>query len=166
MKETDPRSRLEFLIFELGGRRYGLPVADVREIVRAVPLVPLPGAPAVIEGVINLHGRVIPVLDLRRRYRLPAKPLELTDHFVIARVADLLVALRVDRAMDFVQLVASDVEDIPGVSSSERRTRIARLPNDLVLIQDLRTLLSESESARIEDALPALGAHDEEGEQA
>ena len=68
----DPRTR-EVLVFEVEGQRYGLPTADVRELVRAVTITPLPNAPAVIEGVVNVRGRVLPVLDMRARFRLPAR---------------------------------------------------------------------------------------------
>ncbi len=152
MNDTEVGPQLEFLIVEVGGHRYGLAVADVREIVRAVPPVPLPGTPEVVEGVINLRGRVVPVLDLRRRFRLPARPPEYTDHLVIARAADRLVALRVDRALDLVRVAAADVEGVGGIAPGA--ARVAKLPGDLVLIQNLRAVLSPAEAATLDGALP------------
>jgi purine-binding chemotaxis protein CheW len=155
MNDTEVGPHLEFLIVEVGGRRYGLAAADVREIVRAVPPVPLPGTPAVVEGVINLRGRVVPVLDLRRRFGLPARPLEHTDHLVIARAGDRLVALRVDRALDLVRVPAPEVEDVQGVApAGQAVTRVAKLPGDLVLVQDLGAALSSAEAAALDEALP------------
>jgi purine-binding chemotaxis protein CheW len=109
--------------------------------------VPLPGAPPAIEGVINLRGSVVCVLDIRRRLHLPPRPLEHTDHFLITRVSDRLLALRVDHALDLVQVAESDIDAV-----GELGARVARLPNDLVLIQDLGGLLSASESAQLETA--------------
>jgi purine-binding chemotaxis protein CheW len=147
------RGSLQILIFEVGERRYGLPAADVVELLRAVSIVPLPGAPAAVEGVINLRGKIVPVLDVRGRFRLPPRPLEPTDHFIVARADERVVALRVDRALDLLELDPADVEDardvVPGV---EHVSRIARLPNDLILIHDLRTFLSWEESAAVEEA--------------
>jgi purine-binding chemotaxis protein CheW len=151
MNETGVPAHREFLIFELGGQRFGLDVAEVREIVRAVCPVPLPGAPLVVEGVINLRGRVVPVLDLRRRFRLPQRPLEPSDHLVIARAAGRLVALRVDRAVDLARVAAADVEDVAGVGPG---ACVAKLPGDLVHIQNLETLLSQAEATALDDALP------------
>jgi purine-binding chemotaxis protein CheW len=148
MNDSAELTHLEFLIFDLERVRYGLPVADVREIVRAVLPVPLPGAPGVVEGVINLRGRVVPVLDLRRRFRLPQRPIEPSDHLVIARSAGRLVALRVDRVVDLSRVAAGDVQDVAD-------TRVAKLPDDLVVIQDLGALLSEAESSELDRALPA-----------
>jgi purine-binding chemotaxis protein CheW len=143
MNETTERQLLELLIFELGGQRYGLPVSAVREIVRAVLPVPVPGASGAIEGVVNIRGCVVPVVDARRQFGLPGKPLEHTDHLVIAHVADRLVALRVDRCVELVRLPAADVDPFQGgFSGAENLTGIARLPDDLVLVHDLRAVLS------------------------
>ena len=156
MNPVTERTPLEVLMFELGDRRYGLLAADVRELVRAVAVVPLPGAPPVVEGVINVRGRVVPVLDVRARLRLPAKPVEPADHLVVARAGGRLVALRVDRATDLVRLAAADVEEARGlVPGLEYVGWVARLPDDVLLIHDLGTFLSGAESARLDDALPA-----------
>src|SRR5881296_2430916 len=80
---TASRAR-EVLVFEVGGQKYALPTADVRELVRAVAITPLPAAPAVIEGVVDVRGRVLPVLDVRARFRLPPKALDPSDHFIVA----------------------------------------------------------------------------------
>jgi purine-binding chemotaxis protein CheW len=150
---TESKSR-EFLIFEVGGRRFGLPAAEVQEIVRAVAVVLLPGAPVGVEGVINVRGRVVPVLDLRQRFGLPAKPLEHTDHLVIARVAGRLAALRVDRTIDLVRLTDSDMDELAGFACGVGGRRVARLPEDMVLIHDdLSAFLSPGETAALDEAL-------------
>lgn len=147
------RQPLQVVVFEVGGQRYGLPACDVQELLRAVSIVPLPRAPAIVEGIINLRGRIVPVLDARSRFRLPPRPLDPNDHFVVARAGDRVVALRVDRAVELVQLKAEDIEEggsvVPGV---EYVAWVARLPHDLVLIHDPRTFLSDEESAALDEA--------------
>ncbi len=64
--------------------RYALPLTSVEQVVRAVEVTPLPDAPDIIMGVINVHGRVVPVVDIRRRFRLPARALSAGDQLVIA----------------------------------------------------------------------------------
>src|SRR5262249_18625738 len=71
-----PGEPLDVVVFEVHGRQYALPAGQVRELVRAVALVPLPGAPAVVEGVFNLRGKVVPVLDIRGRFGLPPRALD------------------------------------------------------------------------------------------
>jgi purine-binding chemotaxis protein CheW len=146
----------EILLFELGGRHYGLPAGDVQELVRAVALTPLPKAPAVIEGLINLRGRIVPVLDVRARFRHPPSSVKPSDHLIIARAGDRLVALRVDRALDLVRLEEGDMDEARGVVPGvEYVTWVVRRPGNLVLIHDLRTFLSRAEEASLDEALSA-----------
>jgi purine-binding chemotaxis protein CheW len=163
MNPAGERLPLEVLVFEVGDRRYGLPAADVRELVRAVAVVPLPGAPPGVEGVINLRGRVVPVLDVRARLGLPSRPVEPSDHLVVARAGQRLVALRVDRATDLVRFDAADVGEARGlVPGLESVGWVARLPDDVLLIHDLGTLVAQAESARLDADLPAGGPTREE----
>ena len=145
---------LEIVVFELAGQRYGLPRTDVRELLRAVAVVPLPRAPAVVKGVIDLRGRVVPVLDVRSRFGLASRDVEPADHFIVAQTGDRLVALHVDRAAELERLEAADLEDaralIPHV---DYITWIARTPHNLVLIHDLATFLSRAEEATLDEAL-------------
>jgi purine-binding chemotaxis protein CheW len=151
---------LAVVVFELGGRLYGLPAADVRELVRAVAVVPLPRAPAVVKGVIDLRGRVVPVLDVRRRFGLPAREVDPADHFVVARAGERLLALHVDRATDLVEVGAADLADARGlVPGAEYVAWVARGPHDLVLVHDLATFLSRAEAEALDAALPP-GASD------
>src|SRR5262249_2656363 len=135
-------------------------------ILRAVAITPLPKAPAVVEGVINVRGALVPVLDIRGRFRLPPKPLEPADHLIVARVGERPVALRVDRALELVRLEASAAEraetPVPGV---EYVAQIARLPGGLVLIHDLNTFLSQAESFRLGEALAEAAPAGGEGRQ-
>jgi purine-binding chemotaxis protein CheW len=145
---------LDVVVFEIGGQHYGLPVADVRELLPAVSVTPLPGAPAVVEGVINLRGRVVPVLDFRRRFELPPRPPRPADHLIVARAREQFVAVRADRAVDVLRLEADDLAEgrglIPGV---EALGAVARVGDRLVFIHDLHTFLTEGESAALLDAM-------------
>ena len=149
-------TRLEVLVFEVGGQRYALRSFEVRELVRAVTMVPLPKAPAIVEGIINVRGVVVPVLDIRTRFRLPAKAAAHTDHLILAWAGPRLVALRADRALDVARLEASEVEDAKAVvPGADYVAGVAKLSDGLVLIHDLRTFLSQAEAAALDEALPA-----------
>ncbi len=132
--------RPENLIFEVGGRRYGLPLGEVVELVRAVAVVPLPRAPGWVEGVVNLRGQVVPVIDMRARLGLPAKPIALSDHFVVARGREFPVALRIDRALDLERL-------------GDGAGRVAKLSDGLAPVLDLDGFLSDDEWADLGRAL-------------
>jgi purine-binding chemotaxis protein CheW len=151
---------MEILVFEIDSSRYGLPLASVREIVRAVAPAHLPGAPEVVEGVINYRGTVVPVFDLRSRFGHAAKPLEPNDHLIVATAGDALVAVRADRASWPVAVEAADIEALVSLAASAYVSAVCRLPDDLVLIHDLQTFLSASESLELQEALAQGAAAD------
>lgn len=146
----------EVLLFTLERQRYGLPVEDVRELVRAARLTPLPQAPDVVEGLLNLRGELLPVLDLRRRFRHAARPLSPMDHFIVAHAGARPVALRVDRAEGLHVIAANEWDasprELPGVGYV---AGVAKLPDGLVLVHDLRSFLSEAEALQLDTALGA-----------
>jgi purine-binding chemotaxis protein CheW len=148
----------QILMFQVQEQRFGLSVADVQELQRVVTIVPLPKAPAVVEGLIDLRGTLVPVFDIRCRFRLLAKEVGPLDHLVIAHAKGRLVALRVDRVLDLVEVDDREIEDprdlVPG---TDYVAGVARLEGGLVLIHDLATFLSAAEAAEL-DAAIAEGA--------
>lgn len=154
--------QLEVLTFEVGGQPYALPASTVRELVRAVSVVSLPKAPPIVEGVINVRGSIVPVLDIRTRFRLSPKPLEHTDHFVLAWAGRRLVAIRADRALDLLRLDAEQIEDAKvAVPGAEYIAGVAKLADGLLLIHDLETFLSEAEGAVLDAAFSSLAGKGE-----
>lgn len=145
---------LEVLLFTLEGQRYALPVGDVRELVRAARLTPLPRAPDVVEGLMNLRGELLPVLSLRRRFRLPPRALSPEDHFIVAQAGPRRVVLHVDRTEEVLRLPAGTLDEtpreLPGVGYV---AGAVKLPEGLVLVHDLRTFLSEAEGLALDTAL-------------
>lgn len=156
MTEPAADGLIEIVVFEVGGQLYGLAAADVREIVRATAIVPLPRAPAVVEGVINVRGSVLPVLDIRQRFRLPAKRLSPSDLFVLAFAAEYVVALRVDRVIELQRFRASEIAEARSVLPySEYVAGVAKLAGGLVLLHDVRSFLSQGEVAALAAPLAA-----------
>jgi purine-binding chemotaxis protein CheW len=153
---------MEVLVFELGGLRYALPAFAVSELVRAVTVVPLPKSPPAVEGIINVRGRVVPVLDVRVRFKLESKAVSPSDHLILARAGDRLVAIRVDRALGLVHLEPADIEEatsaLPG---TEYVMGVAKLPDGLVLIHDLQTFLSAAETAALVRAIATADSREE-----
>src|SRR4051812_13291955 len=90
------------VVFALGDVRFALGTEVIEGVVRAVEVSPLADAPAGVIGVINLHDRIIPVLDIRPRFGLVPRELALSDHFVIARAGERTVAIVVDAAVDVI----------------------------------------------------------------
>lgn len=146
----------DVLLFEIAGRLYGLPAEQVREVLPAATLTPLPDAPAVVEGVLDVRGEIVPVLDIRARFRLPPRAIAYSDHLVVARAGARTVAIRVDQAHELRALerdAISDVADPDGGLPGVRYVAgVARLPDGLLVLHDLATFLSADEHVAL-DAL-------------
>jgi purine-binding chemotaxis protein CheW len=148
------RAALDLLLFELEDRRLALPTRVVREVVRAVAVRPLPRAPAVVEGLIDVRGQVVPVFDLRRRFRLTPRPLGLSEQLIIAETQRRVVAVRADRTIDVVAVDPAQVHDPRAVvPDADQVAGVVTLPDGLVLIHDLDTFLTQAEAATLEAAL-------------
>lgn len=145
------------VVVDVGGVRCGLPAADVVELHPVVASVALPGAPAVVDGAIDVRGSVVAVLDVRTRLGLPRREPVLTDHLVVSRVGGRTVALRVDRAVDLTAVPRTWVhsaDDLPGL---RHVSGVARLPDGLLLIHDLASFLSPDEAVALDGALAGFG---------
>lgn len=144
----------EFLVFEVDAVRYGIVLADVREVVRAVLITPLPDAPAVIEGVIDVRGEIVPVYDLRLRFGRPPRALDPDEHLVMAWTGERRVAMRCDRA-DWIERVPhAALHEAEAITRHGRQlTGVAMLPDGLVLVHDPASFLDEAERDSLEHAL-------------
>jgi purine-binding chemotaxis protein CheW len=145
---------MHLLVFTLDDQRFALPATVVHETVAAVAVTPLPSAPAVTDGVVDVRGEFVPVYDLRVRFGRPRRPVRADEHFVIASAGRRTVALRADRVLELVEVSGRDL--LPASPDDPRLARvagIARLPDGLVLVQDLEEFLSDSEAATLDEAL-------------
>jgi purine-binding chemotaxis protein CheW len=151
-------SAIDHLVFRLEDRQFAVPLTQVREIVPALTHVPLPRAPSVVLGVIDVRGAIVPVLDVRARFGLGERPTDVSDHFILVGARP--VALRVDRALEILALAPEDISDASVLARGVGLLRgIARLgTGQLVLIQDLDAFLSSDEVLALEAALAEAGA--------
>jgi purine-binding chemotaxis protein CheW len=148
-----PATRL--VVFELEDQRYGLPLDAVERVVRIVEITPLPKAPDVVLGVVNVQGRVIAVANVRRRFRLSEREPRLSDQLIIARTRGRPVALVVDAVGGVVeysegQAAAAQVI-VPG---TDYIAGVVKRADGMVLIQDLGRFLSLDEERQLDDAMP------------
>ena len=149
---------MKVLTFSVSELRIGVDIADVVEAVRAVEITPLPGAPGVIEGLIDFRGTVAPVFDMRRRLLGTHTDIVPDDRLVLARAAGRLVALHVDAVNELVEIDAGSVQSAAPTSATLPHVAgVATLPDGLVLIHDLATFLSAAERDTLDAALDGAG---------
>ena len=134
-------------------------VGDVERIVRSVAITNLPGSPAVVEGVIDVHGTLVPVLDLRRRFGLPAESVRLSDLLVITSSGSRRAAFRTGSEISIVEVDQGGVESSSDSFLQSRFVSgLVKLPDGLLVIHDLQAFLSEAESEMLEHALSEIEA--------
>lgn len=151
---------IQFVVFRLDGQRYALPLGAVERIVRAVELTPLPNAPAIVLGVINVAGRVLPLLNLRRRFGLQEREISPADQFLIARTPRRGVALVVDDAQEVIDYPESAVIASGRIIPELEHIRgVVTLDDGLVLIHDLERCLSLDEERELANAMNPDTAH-------
>jgi purine-binding chemotaxis protein CheW len=146
----------QLVVFRLDQQRYALPLAVVERVVRAVEVTRLPQAPQIVLGAINVHGRVVPVLNVRQRFLMPEREVAPADWFLLARTRRHTVALVVDGADGVVERpqieIVLSTEIIPGL---EPFPGVLRLDHSLVFIHDLERFLSLGEAHVLDQALGA-----------
>jgi purine-binding chemotaxis protein CheW len=154
---SSPRaSQHQLLLFEIDDQRFALRAEAVVEVVRAVEITPLAGAPGVVLGIIDLRGQIVPVFDLRKRFGRAQREVDPADHFIIARAARRTVALHVDHARDLIDVDASAIAPLANtVHAAPHVAGVATLADGLAVIQDLDAFLSAVEADSLDAALSA-----------
>jgi purine-binding chemotaxis protein CheW len=142
----------QLVVFELGDERYGLDIDSVYEIIRHQPVTAVPQAPSFVEGVINLRGRIIPVVDLRRRFGMLPGTLTKASRIVVCEAAGTRVGLVVDGVSEVLMVSNEAVEPTPEVASGYDTSYlrgIAKLGERLVILLDLAGLFGEADAAAL-----------------
>lgn len=148
----DARSGIQF---DLDDTRYVVDLESVVEIASRVIVKPLPGLKPPLLGAVNYRGRLAVAVDLRARFGLTPRAAHLSDHFLVVQVGGRLIALVVDRVSDLIRYRASDVRSPPPECRHVRG--VIEGGYDLLLLEDLETVLSSEEAADFDDAAAQLG---------
>ncbi len=151
---------LQLLTFKLDNQEYALNITNVVQVVRMVAVTRAPKAPDFVEGVINLRGRVIPVISLRRRCGLIDKPYDLNTQLLIARVTDArasdahnngrMMALMVDVVSEVLSITADCIVPPDEIGADmEHLLAVGKLGDRLILIVDPNSLLGDLAAAAL-----------------
>ena len=144
---------IEILVFEVEGQHFGVRSADVVQVLRAASLTPLPQAPEAIEGVLNLRGCLVPVLDTRKLLGLPANQMRHTDHLIVVVAGGQVLTLRADRATNLVRVESDQTAAAQTGAHVHVIEFIAKTSAGLVHVLDPRRLLSDQAAGAIIKAL-------------
>jgi purine-binding chemotaxis protein CheW len=142
------------MVFRLDAQNYALYLSVVEKVVRAAEITLMPKAPEIVVGVVNWHGRVVPVVNMRARFGLTAREIDLADRFIFARTRKRVVALIADSVDGVIfhsrEEIISPEHIVPGI---EYIDGVAKLEDGLLLIHDLDKFLSLEEENGLDRAL-------------
>lgn len=147
--ETDIRE-IQLACFRIGDAFFAADIMRIKEIIRPQKLTRLPKAPPFVEGVINLRGSVIPVIDLRRRFDLPERTALEEARLVVVAVARQLVGLVVDDVTEVVTVQTHDIKPPPHVVEgvgAEYLIGVCLIRDTLVMLLNLDRILTSRESS-------------------
>ena len=147
-------NNIQLVVFTLDNQRFALPLSTVERAIRIMEIVHLPKAPEIVIGVINLHGKIIPVVNIRNRFRLPQREINLNDQLIISNTKKRPLAILIDSVLGVFEFpekrivsadkILPDIEYIEGV---------AKLEEGIILIHDIDKFLSLEEEKAIDEAV-------------
>ncbi len=152
-KQDRDEEILQLVTFHVGDEEFGVEILDVREINRMMEITRVPHAPDFVEGVINLRGQVIPVVDLRKRFGLGTIERDKNARIVVVELGDKVVGFLVDSVSEVLRVPRSVVEPPPpivGGIDSEYIEAVVKLDDRLLILLDLQRLLTKNEAQELE----------------
>ncbi len=144
---------LQLVTFHVGDEEFGVDILAVREINRMMEITRVPHAPVFVEGVINLRGQVIPVVDLRTRFQLDAVEHDKSTRIVVVELSEKVVGFLVDSVSEVLRVPRDLIEPPPpivGSIDSEYIQAVVKLDDRLLILLDLQKLLSGGEARELE----------------
>ena len=139
---------LQLVTFSIGEEEFGVDILKVQEIIRTMEITRVPRAADFVEGVINLRGKVIPIIDLRRRFGFSSKEHDKHTRIIVIEINNMIVGFVVDSVSEVLRIPAATVEPPPPVVAgveSEYINGVGKLQDRLLILLDLDKLLSSED---------------------
>jgi purine-binding chemotaxis protein CheW len=147
----------QVVVFELGSEHYGVDIAAVESIIKMQQITRIPQAPSFVEGITNLRGKVLPVIDLRKRFGLPPRETDKNSRIIVVSINQTEVGMIVEGVSEVLTISDQTVEAAPTITTTTDSTfitGIAKIDQRLVILLDLSKVLSVQEQASLEGISP------------
>ena len=149
----------QLVVFTLDEQRYALYLPVVERVVIAVEVTPLPQAPDIVFGIINIQGKVIPVVNIRKRFGLPEREIDLSDQFIIANTSTRTVVLVADTVSGVIEPSGGKLINSENITPGmEYVDGVIKLEDGLILIHDIDSFLSLEEEKKLNNTLKKMEA--------
>lgn len=146
-RESGKPAQLQLVTFGLGSEEFGVDILAVQEINRMMELTRVPQSPEDVEGVINLRGKIIPVIDLRRRFGMPACERSESSRIIVVEVGGRVLGFTVDRVQEVLRIESGIVEPAPAMVcsiDSDYLAGVGKLSDRLIILLDLEKLFQNA----------------------
>ncbi len=150
---THSEELLQLVSFVIDNEEFGIDILIVQEIIRPVTITRVPNAPAFVEGVINLRGRIIPVVDLRKRFGLPPRPRDKNTRIVVVEIDDTVMGFMMDAVKEVIRVHRDVIEPPPELTigiDAHYISGVAKLDDRLLILLELERVLSSEEQRALE----------------
>lgn len=138
----------QIVVFELETEFFGVKIAAVESIIKMQPITRLPHTPTFVEGITNLRGKILPVIDLRKRFSLPPRETDKNSRIIVVVMNDTEVGITVDGVSEVLTLPEQSVEPAPSIATtvdSNFIAGVAKVEQRLIILLDLEKVLSTEE---------------------
>ena len=144
----------QIVVFILDDLKYALPLSTVLRVIHVVEMRPLPNAPEIIAGIINVKGEIIPVVDLRKRFKLESREAIAEDNLILTDTGKRHIALWVDSVSGIKEIANEQYVDTKAyIPYSQYIKGVAKIEDEIILIYDLEQCLNLKEEIELTEAL-------------
>lgn len=142
----------QFVGFMLANEHYGIDIMAVEEIIRMVEITPVPRAPGFVEGIINMRGRVIPIVDLRKKLNVKVTEINESTRIVVICIQNKRIGLIVDKVEEVIRIEVDNIDKAPGTSPAIDNyiSGVARTSKCMVIILDVLKVFSVQEQMALD----------------
>ena len=158
MRERKPAQMMkpqnQYLVFTIDEQRYAIALSSVGKVIRAVELISLPEAPEFLLGLMNMQGKIIPVINIRKRFHLPPYKIRLNDRIIICQASGQTIAFMVDTVLGVVEFPQEQIDKARQIFPEMEHyiEGIGKLDDTTVLIYDLEKLFSPQDINKLDQA--------------
>jgi len=146
---------LQLVTFKLENEEFGVDILKVQEINKMMNITKIPNAPFFIEGVINLRGKIIPIVDLRKKLGFESKPYDKATRIIVIELDGLVLGFVVDSVSEVLRIPSNTIEAAPSIVGgveSEYIEGVGKLEDRLLILLELKKIFVGAERAEIEMA--------------
>lgn len=151
---TNMKNQHRLVLFTLENRQFALRLDCVERVIRAAEITPLPKVPDIIMGIINIHGEIVPVVNIRRRFSLPERNISVNDQIIIIKSPRRKFCFFADSVPGYAEVSSEEVINEEKLwHGIELVEGVIRLEGEIVLISDLKGFFQTEEESGLDDAL-------------